>query len=409
MLCALYQKIELFKGETPSAGTKFRLMGLVADIAEVMEKLQREVLEVVRNEIVLDADTDIDYMKMSEQAMAMELVEQEWQADGLREQTQMVNDALVGLANTLADIAGQLERHHSEAEYTRLYEEEKKRYIGSGTYGRARKKFEEWKENECYGNPSMEDIADYLLEKLLHMFEKGVFDERVEHIQRAKKYPGEFDFEQLDSTDRLTKSVYHHYAAMRKLVDYKDGCLVVNPGRVGRHFYVSRKETNARSNRTNFLKYMHKISLAEDERARLLNAEQEGARDHVENGEEQNLFAPAFHLKRLLAEEWFAIHSTDKRYDEAWANTFVDKLMASEYGLGIATEWARKNRRDYLRGCVVGLLKEGGVLKGSMDSIARSTGVCDNFRTFSRYMGQGLQECYADWVLNYIREPISGG
>ena len=333
-LCALYQKIEQFKGETPSAGTKFRLMGLAADIAEVTEKLQREVLEVTRNEIVLDADADIDYMKMSEQAMAMELVEPEWQADGVREQTQVVNDTLGELANTLATIAEQLERHHSETEYARLYEEEKRRYIGSGTCGRARKKFEEWKENECYGSPSMEDIADYRLEKLLHMFEKGVFDERVEHIQRAKRYPGEFDFEQLDNDDRLTKSVYHHYAALRKLVDYRDGCLVVNPGRVGRHFYVSRKEANARSNRTNFLKYMHKISLAQEERRKLLEA----STTQMENDESSllpDVLATGMAMKywkRLqkagfVDERYQLLPTTSRKQAMYIADVFSDKLQ----------------------------------------------------------------------------------
>ena len=51
---------------------------------------------------------------------------------------------------------------------------------------------------------------------------------------------------------------------------------------------------------------------------------------------------------------------------------------------------------------MLGLLKEGGVIKGSMDSIARSAGVCDNYRTFSKYMGQCRQEPFAEWILGYI-------
>ena len=53
---------------------------------------------------------------------------------------------------------------------------------------------------------------------------------------------------------------------------------------------------------------------------------------------------------------------------------------------------------------VLGLLKEGGVIKGSMDSIARSANVCDNYRTFSRYMGQCRQEPFAEWILNCVRQ-----
>ena len=70
------------------------------------------------------------------------------------------------------------------------------------------------------------------------------------HIQRATRYPGELDFEQLDSGLKLTKTVYHHYGALRKLVVFRDGTLVVNPARVGQHFYASRHEVNAKRNRS---------------------------------------------------------------------------------------------------------------------------------------------------------------
>ena len=84
-------------------------------------------------------------------------------------------------------------------------------------------------------------------------------------------------------------------------------------------------------------------------------------------------------------------------------DNFVNALMQSEHRDYIATQWSLTKRQDYIRGCVVGLLREGGVVKGSMDLIARSAGVCDNYRTFSKYMGQCRQEPYADWVLDYLK------
>ena len=115
-----------------------------------------------------------------------------------------------------------------------------------------------------------------------------------------------------------------------------------------------------------------------------------------------NYFAPEKNLKVLLSEEWFEIHRTDKGYDHRWTNDFVNALMASEHRDYIATEWGKNKRQDYIRGCVLGLLKEGGIIKGSMDSIARSAGVCENYRTFSKYMGQCRQEPYAQWVQDYF-------
>ena len=261
LLDGLCAEVGQFKDEVPSAGTKFRLMGLVEDILEVTAMLLQEVLEVVSREAVLDADVDIDYAEMAEAVLAWELDEREGQNEEMCELTQKANEALGVLGNTLKQIDEQLKRHHKDEEYVRLYEAEKRRYLNAGTSTRARQKFGEWKEDSCYGHPSQEEMEDYRMEKVLHMFEKGVFKERVEHIQRATRYPGELDFEQLDDDNPMKKTAHRHYAALRKMVDWKDGCLVVNPARVGRHFFACRHEPNAKSNRTNFLKYMHKISM----------------------------------------------------------------------------------------------------------------------------------------------------
>ena len=397
ILTGLFEEIEHVKKKRPSAGTRYRLMALVADITEVTEHLSREVLERVKREAVLDVDVDVDFDVMAEDVLSWELV---MTGDDLQENIQLGNDALGGLSDVLTQISSQLERRHKDEEYARLYEQEKRRYLNSGTPRRVRQTFEDWLYDVCNGTPSMDDINDYVTEKLVHMFEKGVFNTKVEHIQRASRYPGEFDFSQLDDDHKLKKSIHKHYSELRKLVDYCDGCLVVNPVKVGRHFYANRKEENARGHRNAFLKYMHKITLAQQERKKLLESEVSSA---DASATQLNYFAPTKNLKVLLTEEWFEIHRTDKSYDAKWIEDFVNALMKSEHRDYIATEWSKDKRQDYIRGCVLGLLKEGGVIKGSMDSIARSANVCDNYRTFSRYMGQSRQEPYADWVLDYLR------
>ena len=397
ILTGLFEEIERVKKKRPSPGTRYRLMALVADITEVTEHLSREVLERVKQEAVLDVDVDVDFDVMAEEVLSWELV---MTGDDLLENIQLGNDALGGLSDVLTQISSQLERSHKDEEYARLYEQEKRRYLNSGTPRRVRQTFEDWLYDVCNGTPSMDDINDYVTEKLVHMFEKGVFNTKVEHIQRASRYPGEFDFSQLDDDHKLKKSIHKHYSELRKLVDYCDGCLVVNPVKVGRHFYANRKEENARGHRNAFLKYMHKITLAQQERKKLLESEVSSA---DASATQLNYFAPTKNLKVLLNEEWFEIHRTDKCYDAKWSEDFVNALMKSEHRDYIATEWSKDKRQDYIRGCVLGLLKEGGVIKGSMDSIARSANVCDNYRTFSRYMGQSRQEPYADWVLDYLR------
>ena len=270
---ALFTHIEGFRAEEMTAGSKLRLAASVADVTELAELLN-EALQRLSQEVVLDADEDVDYADLSEQVLAMELEERTDCGEEIREQTRLVNEGLELLSGVLVAIDAQLSRHHKEEEYARLYETEKRRYMNSGTSKRTKRDFDEWKENMNCGNPSLEDMEDYRLEKVIRMFEKGVFDERVEHMQRARRFPDELDFDQVDENHKITKTPCHHYAALRRLVTFEDGMLVVDPVRVGQHFFASRRDANAKANRTNFLKYMHKISLVQEERNRLLATQQ---------------------------------------------------------------------------------------------------------------------------------------
>lgn len=272
ILTGVANRLSSLREERPSAGTRYRLMGVLADITEVAELLSKEVLERVKQEAVLDVDVDVDFGVMAEEVLSWELA---MTGDNLLELTQQVNEALGGLSSVLTQVSSQLERRHKDEAYARLYEQEKRRYFSSGTPRRVRQTFDEWLYDVCNGSPSMEAINDYVTEKLVHMFEKGVFNTKVEHIQRATRYPGEFDFSQLDDDHKLKKSIYKHYSEFRKMVDYCGGCLVVNAVKVGRHFYMNRKEENAKGHRNAFLKYMHKISLAQEEYKKLQEAQTE--------------------------------------------------------------------------------------------------------------------------------------
>ena len=393
----LIKRISGLKERWRSAGRPLYVSSLVADAAELTESLNADVLERVSHDILLEA-YEGNYTAQAEQMQALVPVKV-LQADAEDDAACLqLDEALNRLVGVLTQIAAHLERRHSKDEYARLYEAEKRRYLGSGTASRARQRFDDWKEDSCFGQPSIDDIDNYFLEKLVHLFEQGALDSKAEHIKKTRSFPGEVDFEQLDESKEKKAMFRKHYAALRSMTDWQDGYLVVDPLRVGQFFFSSREETNAKSHRNVLLKYLHKIDMVQQVRKKLLEAERggEGADGQL------NYFAPEKNLKVLLSEEWFEIHRTDKGYDHRWTNDFVNALMASEHRDYIATEWGKNKRQDYIRGCVLGLLKEGGIIKGSMDSIARSAGVCENYRTFSKYMGQCRQEPYAQWVQDYF-------
>lgn len=126
----------------------------------------------------------------------------------------------------------------------------------------------------------------------------------------------------------------------------------------------------------------------------------------ADEDEMPNLNAPRINLQRMLEKPWFAAVCTDKKkYDSEWIAQFVGSLMA-EHGLLLAREW--KARPDVVRGQVAGALREAGVIKGSMLSIAREYyGVVENTKdakTFANYMGRQKDAPYLDFVLKYLQE-----
>jgi len=122
----------------------------------------------------------------------------------------------------------------------------------------------------------------------------------------------------------------------------------------------------------------------------------------IEQQRELNYFAPTNSLKRLLKGSWFAEVRSKDDYDEEWTDKFIDALMQSEHRDQIALEWGKEGKPLQIKGHIVGLLKDAGVLKGSYDNIAEKISLTDNFRTFSKYMGAGKKQPFADWVKCYV-------
>jgi len=438
-LTRLFDKVAGYKEGCPSVGRKFQLLGLIAETIDMVALLKGGVLKQVTEKLTMDADVDINYMQMAEDVMLLELHESQGEdkeegcllenlaatelktrmekpvmdvcthvmmaVDNMTTQqlTSMENEALSELSSVMIMIADELDRIRKDEDYARLYEEEWKRFIASPTARSARKNFELWLISECSGHPSLEDVDDYVLSKVLRIFEVGILDVKVLRMQRGKHFPGEIDFDVIDDGHRLKKSINKYYMALRKMVDYKDGCLVPDAASIGRFFYTSRKDRNAKVLRTNFMKYMLKISMAQELRRKLIREQAEAGKQA--DGQQLNYFAPMVHLQELLKGEWFKELRCSNQYDEQWTDRFVWALMTSEWRDQIAHDWSAggaRNRRTQIKGYIVGLLKDAGVLKGSYDSIARMIDATDDSRVFSKYMGNGKQQPYEEWVKDYI-------
>ena len=122
-------------------------------------------------------------------------------------------------------------------------------------------------------------------------------------------------------------------------------------------------------------------------------------------GEEPNFFQAGRFLKDELSGDWFDEVRSHIRYTKKWRNEFVDALLESDYGWDIAKAWEDKNKREPLKGYVIGCMKDSGVIKGAYDQIAKQMGYDDDgYRSFSRNLGRGKRQPYSLWIQEYVEK-----
>lgn len=134
--------------------------------------------------------------------------------------------------------------------------------------------------------------------------------------------------------------------------------------------------------------------------------------------EEPNYFQTGRFLKRIINDDWFYELRTNKRftmewfeicrtkpvYTQKWGEDVVDALMDSKWKDHIAREWRFARKRAAMKGYLMGILKDTGVIKGSYDSISMVAHIINNTRTFSRYMSLGKKQPYYSWLVDHLKK-----
>lgn len=270
ILTDLTTRIAVLKERRPSRGRLSLVKCIMDDAEELTEWLTEDVLEVVKRDIVLDADEGVDYAVTAETLQGLLTVELMKPTAEETEMCQQLDEVAETLVQTLFGIADELDRHHKEDDYVRLFEREMKMFVKNGGQRRAKRTYEQWREKVCLGTPKMEDLEDYCAQKLMKLFGCGMFRERVESMRGAHHYQNELAFPELGDGGPVTdKNVHKYYYCLRQLCDYSDGMLVMTPHQMGIYFYSHRKDENAKALRTAFLKYMTKVEMAQREMVEL--------------------------------------------------------------------------------------------------------------------------------------------
>lgn len=266
ILTGLTEWISGLKERRPSAGRNHLIQSLVEDTEELVDLLRKDVLEPVSRDIVLDADEGIDYAAVAEKLQPLIPVVLQKPNAAEEEACENLRFAVERLTEVLIAIADELDRHRTDEEYERLYEREMRNFVKNKGLLRAKRAYDRWRERECLGAPTKEDLEEYIREKLLKLFKTGIFSERVARMRGAKHYDDEILLPVPDDDGVVTaKDIHKHYYCLRKLCDFDERGLTLNPLLAGIYFYTHRKEENAKEYRRALLKYITKIDLAQQE------------------------------------------------------------------------------------------------------------------------------------------------
>lgn len=122
--------------------------------------------------------------------------------------------------------------------------------------------------------------------------------------------------------------------------------------------------------------------------------------------EDTEYYAPSRIVLELLHRSWFESFRTNKDYTFNWCENFIRDLFNSKMKDLIVSEWKYKSKRLGIQACIIGGLKEAGVLEGSDLSIASAIvgGNDKDANTFARYMGRGREKPYFEWIVNYVKQ-----
>lgn len=266
ILTGLTAEIAGLKERRPLAGRLRHLEGYVADVEELTAMLKSEVLERVRRETWLEADEGIDYGVQAENIQTLLPVEPKSVKAEEEDICAQLNKGLEELVETLFAISSVLDRHRSDEDYIKLFNDLQKEFNKSNVRRRAKTHYDQWREKVCLGQPSMEDMEEYRAGRLLNLFKKGMFAEFVANMSSARHYPNEVVFHVTENDEPVkAKDVHKYYHSLHKVCDYRDGMLTTIPLKAGIYFYTHRKDKNASALRTAFFKYMYKVDLVQQE------------------------------------------------------------------------------------------------------------------------------------------------
>ena len=260
------------------------------------------------------------------------------------------------------------------------------------------------KEKNEHGDISMNWLLEKQEQELQKVLQMGIMDyarkPSAMHLASVD-YPYHHGLLSCDFEDNLEYK--KAYAKMMQYATRKGKLLLLDFNNYGKYIALSLYKFRPEQKQALF-EIVKKLELIQKDMVRLepeLGEYLPVAED--ESIEGSRYFAIYINLLKMFEKPWFKEFRSDKKYSVKWIEQFLEDLLRSEWRDEIADEW--KTKSLYVKGCIIGCLKEAGIISGSDLSIASEIVKSEDFddKSFAVYIGRGKKKAYCEWVRNYVK------
>ena len=253
-----------------------------------------------------------------------------------------------------------------------------------------------------YHTPSVESLREMQAQAVIEALNKGIFDFAPTPSQQEKdKVSQELQSGILPCDFEITEEFRKAYTKFRRFAEKKDPMMIMNYKRYGKyvqsHYYdFSDDQRYAIFELDNMLHLIHE---------EMVKLEPELAKYLIKAEDNKNTFGIVNSLTRLMQQDWFKKFRTDKKYDAAWIEKFLDDLIKSEWGHVILQEWEHARKRSKLKCKIIGAMKDAGILKSDYQTVAEKIDMGNELpaTTHAEYMGYGKAQPYFEWICDYVK------
>ena len=262
---------------------------------------------------------------------------------------------------------------------------------------------EEWKMNasdltfEILKDKQVQVVHDFLLNNFFEWANKpATWEMEYVDLERVKKH--------LPYGTNLPKEFMGYCAQWRRYTSWCSDILILHCGKLGKYLYMCDGKLKPEK-KDELFKLYYKLQFIHQDMVRIKPELEQYLMEDNGSIEGTRYFGIGKSITLLLTKDWFNAMRTEKKYNAAWIERFVNALLLSEWRDDIADDWKKQDKRISVLGYIIGCLISAGVLKDNDAAIASAVVKHIHFkdRSFGVYIGRGKKKPYCEWVCDYVK------